>query len=214
MARLKTHFQQEWEVYVRDFPILLARTLGQGPPLKARNALAENIYEEQTGRISQTAPHPELFLRMMEGCGFARSDFESVRRLASAAAYRSFLDRVSWAAPWVVGAGVLTLFVEGSAREREEIDRIPAIPSPDELESAVRMHPLVRFHGVPFSAMELVRAHKRVEGGHRRDAWEIVLENAAGDQERQVVEAVNTALELWLKYRDEVAAACGISAAA
>jgi pyrroloquinoline-quinone synthase len=213
LPRLKTHFQQEWEVYVRDFPILLARTLGQGPPLKVRNALAENIYEEQTGRVSQTAPHPELFLRMMEGCGFARSHFEGVRRLPSATAYRSFLDRVSWGEPWVVGAAVLTLFVEGSAREREEIDRTPAIPSRDDLESAVRMHPLVRFHGVPLSAMELVRAHKQVEGGHRRDAWEIVLENAAGDQERQVVEAVNTALELWLRYRDEVAAACGISAA-
>ena len=211
LPRLKAHFQQEWDVYIRDFPILLARTLGHGPPLKVRNALAENIYEEQTGRISQTAPHPELFLRMMEGCGFARSDFEDVSRLGSAAAYRSFLDRVSWDEPWVVGAAVLTLFVEGSVREREELGQVSAIPSPAELESAVRMHPLVRVHGVPLPAMELVRAHKQVEGGHRRDAWEMVLENAADGEERQVVDALNTALELWLRYRDEVAAACGIS---
>ncbi len=142
LPRLKAHFQQEWDVYIRDFPIL---------------------------------------------------------------------DRVSWDEPWVVGAAVLTLFVEGSAREREELGQISAIPSPAELESAVRMHPLVRVHGVPLPAMELVRAHKQVEGGHRRDAWEMVLENAADGGERQVVDALNTALELWLRYRDEVAAACGIS---
>jgi len=29
--------------------------------------LAANIYEEQTGGISGTTSHPELFLRMMEG---------------------------------------------------------------------------------------------------------------------------------------------------
>src|SRR6266852_294680 len=104
LPRLLPHFQQEWEVYVRDFPILLARVLGHGPPLKVRMALAENIYEEQTGGISRTAPHPELFLRMMEGCGFSRSDFQSVSRLAAATAYRTFLDRVSREEPWVVGA--------------------------------------------------------------------------------------------------------------
>src|SRR3989454_11732016 len=79
LPRLLPHFQQEWEVYVRDFPILLARILAQGPPANVRAMLAANIYEEQTGGISQSAPHPELFLRMMEGAGFKRADFENVQ---------------------------------------------------------------------------------------------------------------------------------------
>src|SRR5438128_2120010 len=74
--QLLAHFRHEYLVYVRDFPVLLAGVMAGVPPLDdVRAALAENIYEEQTGGLSKTAPHPELFLRMMEGLGFARSDF-------------------------------------------------------------------------------------------------------------------------------------------
>src|ERR1700756_4156108 len=58
---LAAHFRHEYLVYVRDFPVLLARVLGQGPPADVRAALAENIYEEQTGKLSLGVPHPELF---------------------------------------------------------------------------------------------------------------------------------------------------------
>src|SRR5438552_11054457 len=70
-TQLLVHFRHEYLVYVRDFPVLLARALGIVPPVDAvRRALAENLYEEQTGGLSRTAPHPELFLRMMQGLGF------------------------------------------------------------------------------------------------------------------------------------------------
>ena len=58
LGRLLPHFQQEWEVYVRDFPVMLARILGHAPPQPVCRMLAENIYEEQTGGISATAPQP------------------------------------------------------------------------------------------------------------------------------------------------------------
>src|SRR4029078_4095691 len=75
-AQLLTHFRHEYLVYVRDFPVLISRALGQVPPLEdVRQSLAENLYEEQTGGLSKTAPHPELFLRMMEGLGFSRAEF-------------------------------------------------------------------------------------------------------------------------------------------
>ena len=71
--QLLVHFQHEYLVYVRDFPALLARALGQTPPIQdVRAALAENVYEEQTGGISRSGPHPELFLCMMQGLGFGR----------------------------------------------------------------------------------------------------------------------------------------------
>src|SRR5689334_16966915 len=79
LPRLLVHFQQEWATYVRDFPALLGRLLGHGPPSDVRFALATNLYEEQTGGISGSAPHPELFLRMMDGCGYSRSEFATDR---------------------------------------------------------------------------------------------------------------------------------------
>ena len=207
---LLPHFQQEWEVYVRDFPILLSRVLGHGPPQTVCAMLAENIYEEQTGGISGAASHPELFLRLMEGCGYARGDFAPVQLLPASRAYRGFLDQVSWSEPWVVGAAVLTIFVEGSVNERHELAALlQGPPSDAEIEAALRQHPLVRIHRVDPKLLELQRVHKKVEGGHRRDAWDAVLGNAGGHEDA-VASAVERALQLWLAYRDEVVAACGI----
>lgn len=216
LDRLKIHFEQEWEVYVRDFPVLLARVLGLGPPAKVRRSLAENLYEEQTGGLSGSAPHPELFLRMMAGCGYEPISFNNVQLLPEAAAYRAFLNRMTWATDWVIGAAVLTLFVEGSANERQDLAARQAPPLPEsevarQLEEAVARHPLVRVHKVAPSALELVRVHRRVEGGHRQAAWEMVLANTTLAQEDAVSFALDEALRHWLHYRDAVAAACGLT---
>jgi pyrroloquinoline quinone (PQQ) biosynthesis protein C len=211
LPRLLPHFQQEWEVYVRDFPILLARILGHRPPAKVAEALATNIYEEQTGGISGSAAHPELFLRMMEGCGFSRADFAQVQLCSAARAYRDFLDQVSWGKPWVIGAAVMTIFVEGSAKERNELAEADEPQSDAQIEAAILKHPLVRLHGVEPRFLELQRVHKKVEGGHRHDAWDGVLGNTEPAQQEAVVAAMEEALRLWLAYRDEVAAACGIA---
>ena len=50
--QLARHFQQEYSVYVRDFPVFLAHIYGQNPPAPVRCMLAENIYEEDTGGLS------------------------------------------------------------------------------------------------------------------------------------------------------------------
>jgi len=215
LPKLLPHFQREWEVYVRDFPVLLARVLGHGPPEPVRRALAANIYEEQTGGISGADAHPALFLRMMRGCGFEASAFAEVQLPPAARAYRAFLDEVSWPVPWQRGAAVLTLFVEGSANERAELASRahPAPKTPEEIDAAVQRHPLVRVHHVEPEAMELVRVHQRIEGGHREDAWSAVLGNVTPEQEPAVLQAMERALALWLAYRDEVAAACDIAPA-
>ncbi len=212
LPRLLPHFQQEWEVYVRDFPLLLARVLGHRPPQDVCGMLAANIYEEQTGGISGSAPHPELFLRLMDGCGYPRQRFDDVALQPGARAYRAFLDQVSWGKPWVVGAAVLTLFVEGSAGERKELAALEQAPQTEaEIDAAIRRHPLVRVHGLDPKFLELQRVHKKIEGGHRRDAWDAVLHNVAPGQEAEVVGALERALQLWLAYRDGVAEACGIA---
>ena len=199
-AQLAVHFGQEYVVYVRDFPVLLARLLGQGPPDEVRRALAENLYEEQTGGLSGGVPHPELFLRMIDGLGMSRASIAATAPLHESAAYRRFLDEVSASGPWVVGAAVLTIFVEGSVNERAELagTRVHA-----PIEEAIARHPMVAHYGCPPSAMGLVRAHRAVESGHRRDAWQMVLGHARGHEDA-IVSATSRARELWLAYRDAV----------
>jgi pyrroloquinoline-quinone synthase len=207
-AQLTVHFRHEFLTYVRDFPVLLARVLGQGPPLEARAALARNIDEEETGHYSFGVSHPELFLQMMDGLGIARVDVASGALEPEALRYRALLDRYSGSPPWFVGAAVVTIFVEGSVHERREFESTRRAEPVDEV---IARHPMVRFYGCPPDAMRLTRAHQAVEGDHRRDAWETVLRHVPdGAEADAVVDAVADAHRGWFAYRNGVARAMGL----
>ena len=211
-AQLLIHFRQEFATYVRDFPVLLARIHGRNPPLAVRRMLAENIYEEDTGGLSFGKSHPELFLGMMRGLGYTDRNFEDIEMLPAARAYRSWLDRVTGQRDWVSAAAVMAIFVEGSVQDRREILHPSAARSPGEIEKMVRGHPLVRYHGASPVCMDLTRAHQAVEAGHRQDAYAMVVEHARDARHRQsVVACVEKSLARWLRYRDAVARACGLS---
>ena len=207
-AQLSVHFRHEFLTYVRDFPVLLARVLGQGPPAEARGPLARNIDEEETGHYSFGVSHPELFLQMMDGLGIARADVTAGPLEPEALAYRALLDRYSGSPPWFVGAAVVTIFVEGSVHERREFQGTHRV---EPVEDVIARHPMVRFYGCPADAMRLTRAHQAVEGDHRRDAWETVLGHVPdGNAADAVVAAVADAHRGWLAYRDAVARAMGL----
>lgn len=210
--QLLVHFRHEYLVYVRDFPVLLARALGVTPPFDdVRRSLAENMYEEQTGGLSRTAAHPELFLRMMGGLGFDRAAFtdDDASLHPAARRYRDFLRERSGAQPWQSAVGLLTIFVEGSVNERAELAGTYVRRRG---EQAVREHPLVKFYGCSAEAMELTRAHAEVEGGHREDAWAMVTTHApdGSPEARAVAETCEQALTLWQAYRDGVAERMGL----
>jgi pyrroloquinoline-quinone synthase len=213
-GQLLEHFRHEYLVYVRDFPALLARALGATPPLEdVRSALAENLYEEQTGGLSKSASHPSLFLRMMEGLGFSAADFaDDENRLHDAARrYRAFLWEHASRPPWQAAVALLTVFVEGSVNERAELAGTFVRRRGEE---AVREHPLVKHYGCPVEAMELTRAHGQVEGGHRADAWRIVtahVPNDAGPVADRMIATCQEALASWSAYRDGVAERMGLT---
>lgn len=203
---LHVHFEQEYEVYVRDFPVLIARAYVECPIAEVRQELAENIYEEETGGLSAGHPHPELFLRYPAGLGMDLGRFDDVQLLPGARAYRNFLDASTSGAPWEIGAAVTTLFVEGTRFERGEID--PA--SPKRPVPPLTDHPLVKHYGLPVEDLALTKAHRAIEGDHRAAAWRVMLDHVGQEARRPVVAAMETCLEKWLAYRDNVAEACGL----
>ena len=210
--QLLTHFRHEYLVYVRDFPMLLARALGvTAPHDDVRYALAENLYEEQTGGLSGTAAHPQLFLRMMVGLGFdARTFADDDAWLHPAArSYRDYLRERAASPPWQAAVALLTIFVEGSVNERAELAGTFVRASG---EAAVHEHPLVKHYGCPPEAMDLTRAHAEVEGGHREDAWRMILSHApdGSDPALVVVDTCEAALRAWHAYRDGVAERMGL----
>jgi pyrroloquinoline-quinone synthase len=210
--QLAVHFRHEFLTYVKDFPVLLARVLGQAPPDDAREALARNIDEEQTGHYSFGVSHPELFLEMMDGLHIPRKSVIEGPLEPEAARYRELLDRYSASPPWYVGAAVVTIFVEGSVHERQER---AGTRSERPIEEAILAHPMVRFYGCPAASMRLARAHRAVEGDHRTDAWDVLFRHIPADPKAQaeVALAVGEAHRAWLSYRDGVARAMGLGEA-
>lgn len=205
--RLHIHLEHEWDVYVRDFPVLVARAYVQCPIAEVRRELAENIYEEETGGLVAGKPHPELFLEYPRGLGMDLSQFEQVELLPGAADYRDFIDEATQNCGWAVAAAVTTIFLEGTAHERHELDpTAPARPAPP-----LEDHPLVRHYGLPLESLALTKAHRQVEGEHRQAAWNVMLNHIPDESRPGVVRAMTEAVEAWQAYRDDVAEACGIT---
>lgn len=205
--RLHIHFEQEYATYVRDFPVLVGWAYVQCPIAAVRRDLAENLYEEETGGIAAGRPHPELFLEYPRGLGMDLARFDRVDLLPAARAYRDLLDDVTRRRGWGPAAAVTTLFVEGTQYERGELDpTAPRRPEPP-----LDRHPLVVHYGLPVEALALTRAHRSVEGEHRRAAWRCVLDHVEPADRPGVVAAMEEALAAWLRYRDAVAEAVGLA---
>jgi pyrroloquinoline-quinone synthase len=204
---LHIHLEQEYATYVRDFPVLVARAYITCPIAEVRRDLIENVFEEETGRLGAGRPHPELFLEYPRGLGMDLGRFERIDLLPAARTYRAFLDQRTLSGGWDEAAAVTTLFLEGTRFERGELsDSAPRRPVP-----ALADHPLVKHYGLPLEALALTRAHRSVEGGHRAAAWRSILDHVLEPARQQaVLTAMRGALEHWLRYRDDVAAACGI----
>lgn len=204
--KLHIHLEHEYAVFVRDFPILVGRAYVQCPIADVRKDLAANLYEEETGGLAAKRPHPELFLEIPRGFGFDLARFEHVELLPGARLYRDILDRCTQGAGWEVAAAATTIFIEGTAYERGELDaNFPKRPVPP-----LEKHPLHVHYGLPLSALALPAVHRDVEGDHRTAAWRTVLTHTPAEQRSRVVAAVQRCLDGWRWYKEDVAIACGL----
>jgi pyrroloquinoline-quinone synthase len=206
-TRLHLHLEQEYATYVRDFPVLVGRAYVQCPVPAVRRELAANLYEEETGGLHAGRPHPELFLEYPKSLGFDLARFEAVELLPGARAYRDVIDRWTQARGWAPAAAVVTVFIEGTPHERALFD--PSAPKREE--PPLAEHPLVKHYGLPLEALALTKAHRGVEGEHRLAAWKVMLDFVAPAERPVVVSAMEETLAAWLAYRDDVAAACGVT---
>jgi hypothetical protein len=205
--RLHVHFEQEYATYVRDFPVLVGWAYVQCPIAEVRRDLIENVYEEETGGLVAGRPHPVLFLEYPRGLGMDLARFDDVTLLPAAAAYRAALDELTQKQGWEVAAAVTTIFIEGTPYERGELDDQAAKRPEDALED----HPLVKHYGLSVEFLALTKAHRTVEGSHRKSAWSVVLDHVPPAARAPVIAGMERALAAWLAYRDDVARACGLT---
>jgi pyrroloquinoline quinone (PQQ) biosynthesis protein C len=204
---LHIHFEQEYATYVRDFPVLVGWAYVQCPIAEVRRELAANLYEEETGGLVAKRPHPELFLEYPRGLGMDLSRFAHVELLPASRHYRDTVDDLVRGRGWEIAAAVTTLFIEGTAYERGEVDSA----APKRPEPPLAQHPLVVHYGLPIEALALTKAHRQVEGEHRSSAWAMLLDHVPEATRPLVVAAMQTVLLAWQGYRDAVAESCGLA---
>lgn len=205
-ALLHFHFEQEYETYVRDFPVMVGWAYVRCPVSEVRRSLAENLYEEETGGLVAGSPHPVLFLEYPRGLGMDLSRFQHVELLPAANEYRHFLDEAIQHYGWEIAAAIATIFIEGTKDERSIVD--PSMPKSPPV--ALEEHPLVKHYDMAPEHLALTKAHRQVEGNHRAAAWSAILTHVSPTRRGPVVRAMKEALDHWLLYRDEVAGMCGI----
>jgi hypothetical protein len=210
-AQLNIFFHQEYVVYVRDFAVLLAQSLGKNPPWEARRALATTIYEEETGGFSLGKPHQELFLHMMNGLGFDRAGFRDVELLAPSGVYREWLDQICREEDWMVSAAVLTIFIKGTANDPEEVLYPQSPQSSEEIEDLIRKDPLVQYQGLSPEFMDYIRARHMFEPGSRKVMYDMIThQTTEATQQQQILTNLEEAMKVWTRYQDGIARACGI----
>src|SRR5436853_70345 len=109
--------------------------------------------------------------------------FRDVSLLAESRAYREWLDKITSEGDWLTALAVVTIFVEGSVHDRQEVLHPSPPKDAEQIEEIVRKHPLVQNHGVDPKYLDLVRVHLMVEPSHRQTAWKTVQTYATGAAE-------------------------------
>src|ERR1700685_2212777 len=80
------NFATQFFLQVREFPRALSALHSRCVNAEERVKLAGSLYEEETGRSSRSAAHPQLFIRLGLGLGLSRDDMIHGKAFPSTAA--------------------------------------------------------------------------------------------------------------------------------
>jgi len=107
-------FAVQFFLQVREFPRAVSAMHANCPFPKERMALAESVYEEETGRISGcNQPHPELFIRFGEAVGLSRAELVDGQPLPATRALIDWFELSTKQRSFIEGAAAINLAAEG-----------------------------------------------------------------------------------------------------
>src|SRR6185295_2615064 len=79
-------FATQFFLQVVEFPRAVSALHSRCPDRAERMKLAESVYEEETGGLSRSKPHPELFLDFCAALGLSRDEVLTAEPLPGTAA--------------------------------------------------------------------------------------------------------------------------------
>src|ERR1700676_3857196 len=107
------NFATQFFLQVREFPRALSALHSRCVNAEERVKLAESLYEEETGKISGSAPHPELFIRLGLGVGLSRDDMIHGKAFPSTAALIDWFELSTKDRCFRGGMGAINIAAEG-----------------------------------------------------------------------------------------------------
>jgi pyrroloquinoline-quinone synthase len=187
-------FAAQFFLQVREFPRALSALHSRCYSAVERLKLAESLYEEETGRISGSAPHPELFIRLGLGLKMRREEMTEAQPLPATAALIDWFELSTKDRSFAEGIAAINVAAEG---------QVPGNFAPF-ARALERHYGLTREDTIFFDVHEIAdREHSGV-GDH------ILSQTPMGEEERaRVRRAAERSLDMWWQFFDGIERACG-----
>jgi pyrroloquinoline-quinone synthase len=186
-------FATQFFLQVREFPRALSALHSRCFNAEERVKLAESLYEEETGKISGSAPHPELFIRLGLGLGMAREDMIHGKALPSTAALIDWFELSTKDRSFAEGIGAINIAAEG---------QVPGNFAPF-------ARGLEKHYGLSREQVAFFDVHEIADRDHSDVGDNILSHTPMSEVERaKVWAAVERSLDMWWQFFDGIQRAC------
>jgi len=180
-------FARQFYLQVVEFPRAVSALHSRCTDLGERVKLAESVYEEETGRISGSKAHPELFLDFAEGVGVPREETRRATPLPATAALVHWFEYSTKILPFHEGVAAINLAAEGQV-----------VGAFGPFARALQRH-----YGLSATAVAFWDVHELADAEHS-DVGDHIVIRFADTPERQAAirRAVHTSLDMWWQFFD------------
>ena len=195
LQRRQLHdFAKQFFLQVVEFPRAVSALHSRCPDRGERIKLAESVYEEETGRLSNSKPHPELFLDFCMGIGLPRDDVLAAEPLPGTTALIHWFELSTRERPFLEGVAAINLAAEGQV-----------VGNFAPFAAALRRH-----YGLDERAVAFWDVHEHADADHSDVGDHIVVRHATTDAlQAGVRAALTTSLRMWWLFFDDMDRACG-----
>ena len=178
-------FAKQFFIQVLEFPRAVSALHSRCADVGERMKLAESVYEEETGKISGTKPHPELLLDFCAGVGVSRDEALGAEPLAGTAALVHWFEYSTKILPFLEGVAAINLAAEGQV--------VGAFgPFARELQ---------KHYGLSREAVAFWDVHELADAEHSDVGDHIVIRGAKSDEAQAGIRrAVRTSLGMWWQF--------------
>jgi len=192
-------FAKQFFLQVVEFPRAVSALHSRCPDREERIKLAESVYEEETGRLSKSKAHPELFLDFCAGLGLGRHDVLTAEPLPGTTALIHWFELSTRERPFLEGVAAINLAAEGQVVGNFG-------PFADALQ---------RHYGLSKEAVAFWDVHEFADAEHSDVGDHIVIRHATTDAVQAGIRAaVRTSLEMWWLFFEDMDRAYGQGAGA